>query len=152
MDGYFDPPGMEKPDFDDAYDLIVTLNMINESLQLMNIIFDTNYDDKSYVEKLRVDWLKIANGTEYENNIKAGDNFLPHFHRTYVHLENPWQRLKNFSLNKCIPIRTIDCHQLQMRRFIPKLVSRRFYITKVYNILHTNHLLFKNNQIPMKII
>ena len=62
---------MEKPDFDDAYDLIVTLNMINESLQLMNIIFDTNYNDKSYIEKLRADWLKIANGTEYENNIKA---------------------------------------------------------------------------------
>ena len=64
---------MEKPDFEAAYDLIVTLNMINEGIELMNIIFDTNYNDKSYIEKLRADWLKIANGTAYEDNIKVFD-------------------------------------------------------------------------------
>ena len=100
LDGYFDPPGMEKPDFDAAYDLIVTLNMINESLQLMNVIFDTSYNDKSYIEKLRADWLKIANGTEYENNVKVGDfNILCIFFNILV--ENPCERSRNFSSNKC---------------------------------------------------
>ena len=64
---------MEKPDFDASYDLIVTLNMINEGFELMNIIFDTNWNDKSYIEKLRADWLIIANGTAYEDNIKVLD-------------------------------------------------------------------------------
>ena len=64
---------MEKPDFDASYDLIVTLNMINEGFELMNIIFDTNWNDKSYIEKLRADWLIIANGTSYEDNIKVLD-------------------------------------------------------------------------------
>ena len=73
LDGYFDPPGMEKPDFDAAYDLIVTLNMINEGFELMNIIFDTDYNDKSYIEKLRAEWLIYANGTAYEDNVKVLD-------------------------------------------------------------------------------
>ena len=64
---------MEKPDFDASYDLIVTLNMINEGFELMNIIFDTNWNDKSYIEKLRADWLIIANGTAYEDNVKVWD-------------------------------------------------------------------------------
>ena len=64
---------MEKPDFDVAYDFIVTLNMINEAFELMNIILDTNWNDESYIEKLRADWLIIANGTAYENNIKVLD-------------------------------------------------------------------------------
>ena len=70
---------MEKPDFDAAYDLIVTLNMINEGLQLMNFIFGTDNNDKSYMEKLRADWLIIANGTAYEDNVKVLDLMIVGF-------------------------------------------------------------------------
>ena len=72
---------MEKPDFDAAYDLIVTLNMINEGLQLMNFIFGTDYNDKSYMEKLRADWLIYANGTAYEDNVKVLDLMIVGFER-----------------------------------------------------------------------
>ena len=66
-EGTFNPPGVDKPNFQTSYDLIVTLYMIEKGLEITNKIFNTNYNNQTYMEKLRADW--TVYGSDYKNNI-----------------------------------------------------------------------------------
>ena len=62
----FNPPGVAKPDFQNTYDLIVTLFMIEKGLEITNKIFNTSYNNQTYMEKLRAEW--TVYGNDYNND------------------------------------------------------------------------------------
>ena len=66
-EGTFNPPGVDKPDFQTSFDTIVTLYMIEKGLEITNKIFNTNYNNQTYMEKLRADW--TVYGSDYKSDI-----------------------------------------------------------------------------------
>ena len=65
-EGTFNPPGVVKPDFQTSFDTIVTLYMIEKGLEITNKIFNTNYNNQTYMEKLRADWTLY--GSDYKSD------------------------------------------------------------------------------------
>lgn len=65
-EGTFNPPGVAKPEFQTSYDSIVTLYMIEKGLEITDKIFNTKYNNQTYMKKLRADW--TVYGSDYKNN------------------------------------------------------------------------------------